>query len=407
VRMVPTRQPLRGPTAAARRAMVFLVTGGLLGFALILGSTAALADDPTPPSPTPPAPAPPEQQPPPAPAPAAGGDATVAEPPAAPAVPQPPRTPEQQAGDALVAEALRSVSAGEFGPAAAKFQEALTHDPDNATAHTYLCFLSFRKGDYPSARASCDRAIAITPKIPLALLLRARMDEAAGGLGKASDGYLAAAEAGLSSKRIAAEGGREVAGHSRYLRALIEARMGDHNAALTDLDRAIKIFPQNAYASYEGGLSLLAQGRNEEASNAFRSALASKDKWFSSEAWLTPIRRYLFFEENTHFWLGVSLLKLNKAEKAIAELEPLLSSVESRLGTEIRSAPAAAADPGRALEGEPDTSYYRTHFELAKAYAAAGDKSKAVETLRSFLRVEQTDKPSIDEARALIKTIKG
>jgi tetratricopeptide (TPR) repeat protein len=304
-------------------------------------------------------------------------------------------------------EALQKVQAGDFAGAQESFNLAIASDPQNPTAHTYLCFLSFRKGDFPAARGSCDKAIAINAQIPLALLVSARIDDANGEVGKAIAGYNAAAEAGMRNKENADAGGREVAGHARYLRALLEAKQGDHLAALSDLDRAIRIFPQNAYASYEGGLSLLALTRNEEAANAFRNAISQRERWFSSEAWLSPVRRYLFLEENSHFWLGVALARQGKHEEAVAELAPLASSVESRLGTEIRGQTAAAPGTPRALEGEPDVSYYRTHFELAKSQAALGQKSKAVETLRSFLRVEQTDKASIDEARALIKTIKG
>jgi tetratricopeptide (TPR) repeat protein len=287
-----------------------------------------------------------------------------------------------------------------------KLEEALTLDPENIIANNFTAFLAFRRGNVERAREYCNRVLAVDPAVPLTLLMVGRMDEAIGEKSLAAESYLKAAEAGRASTTAAADGGLAIAAHSRYLRALLLREMRRHDEALADLNETLDVFPSNLNALYEKGLAQLELGRDAEAAETLQSVNSEGTNWVAPEAWLFPVRRYLFLEENAHYWRGVALQRAGRPNEAVQELEPLVPLVESRIGSDLGSSSALTPDAQRVLEGELDLSYYDTHFVLARLYHGMDDRSQAKQTLRGLMKVEGIGKARKARAKELLQELR-
>ncbi len=381
----------------------------VVGVALLSGGV--LAQQPPPPQPQPqpsPSSPPPQPQPAPAPAPSSPPPQPGQPPPLAapPAPAKPALTPEQAKAQELATEGLQLLQQGDLDAAASKFNDALAQDGQNVIANTFLGFIAFRRGDLDGASRYCSKALQADTKMPLALLLLGRAKEATGDVPAAKDFYLRAAQAGAASPTAHSDGGLAIAAHARYLIALQEEKEGNHTAALSDLDETLRVFPKNVNAMYEKGLALLALGKNEEAAEAFGKSLSERAGWYSPEAWLYPIRRYLFLEENSHYWRGVALHKAGRLQEAANELSPLLPIVESRIGSETLSTSSGSSKTSQALEGELDLSYYDAHMEMARVLKDMGQRDRAVATLRAFMKLERSGPQRIAKAKELLREIR-
>ncbi len=146
------------------------------------------------------------------------------------------------------------------------------------------------------------------------------------------------------------------------------------------------------------------QGRYPDAAAEFRKAIARKptlpqlEREYARTLWLArdyeaavPVLRQLISRGGASpewtYQLGDSLLNLDRTEEAIAllrkalELDPRTPGIRGALGTALlRSGKAADAIPllESALNGDEDG---RLHFQLSRAYQAAGQPEKATAIL--------------------------
>ena len=317
---------------------------------------------------------------------------------------QPALTPEQTESNRLATEGLQLLQRGDFDVATQKLQEALQSDPNNVLASTFLGFLAFRNGEMDKARGYCQKAAEVSPNAPLALLLLGRMNEVTGDVAKALEFYARSAQAGAASPTAQTDGGLAIAAHAHYLGSFLQRKAGNSAGALDSLDQTLRVFPKNVNAWYEKGQVLAELSRPAEAVEAFDHALTDRGSWYAPEAWLYPIRRYLFLEENSHYWKAVALRKAGKLPEAAAELATLAPMVAARVGSEIAGSGDGA--PLQVLEGEVDLSYYQTHLELARIYSEMGQKGQAVDTLRAYLRIDGLDATRTAQARELMRTVR-
>ena len=324
------------------------------------------------------------------------------EPVQAPAVPRPALTPAQVEAYRLATEGLQALQRGDFPTATARLHQALESDADNVLANTFLGFLAFRNGDLDKAASHCGKA-ADGGASPLALLVLGRIAELQRDSHGAEDLYVRAAESGLASPTAQTDGGQAIAAHASYLGSFLDRAQGDHARALENLEQTLRTFPKNVNAWYEKGQVLLELGRPAEAAEAFGHCLADRMAWYAPEAWLYPLRRYLFLQENAAYWRAVALHRAGTPAEAAAILSELTPVVASRFGAETAG---SAGGPLRALEGEVDLSYYQSHFELARVYDSMGEKGHAVDTLRGYLRIPGIDPASAARAKELLKTLR-
>ena len=143
-------------------------------------------------------------------------------------------------------------------------------------------------------------------------------------------------------------------------RSLARMRLGNYRDALTDLERAVSLKPNESEYQANLGYVLWKLGRAEEAVNAERSSLKLDEKNYTA-----------------HYQLGRFLLRLGNPKQ---------------LGE-------AAAHLKRALEIDP--RQYEVRFELLAAYRALGDTTQALSQLDLLQDARPAD-PRVTYVAALL-----
>ncbi|WP_322512611.1 tetratricopeptide repeat protein [Chloroflexus sp.] len=186
---------------------------------------------------------------------------------------------------------------GNWGVALAYFETAagLPGGDTNATAQFWLGEALLRNGQLARALAAYQRALALQPQYPEALLGLAqtqyalgRADEALQTVEQALRQKSNYAEAHLFRGKLLQEAGRfnearaaydaaisanDRIAESFYRRALLAIRANDYDQAIRDLNRAIRLQPNFPEAHYWLGRAYYAQGRTESALQAIQQAI--------------------------------------------------------------------------------------------------------------------------------------
>lgn len=281
--------------------------------------------------------------------------------------------------------------------AKARFEKALTLDPNNQIAHSRLGYLVFRKGDFVRAAQEAEIATRIDPTDALSWVILGRSREATGDSAKAESAYAAAVDTLAQAKT----GERLVSvALAHYLRAMLHIERSDMTGVEADLKEALRIYPKNAYAHYEYGLALFKSGKFAEAADAFKLAEDALPTFQPQENWVYPSRRYLFLEENLHYWRGVALRESGHPDDAIAEFEKVIPKAESMVGSTMTQQVSTASAQ---LEGKVETSFYNADYDAAVAYIAKGNKDRAQALLKTILRVNMADAETLKRAKELLK----
>jgi tetratricopeptide (TPR) repeat protein len=283
--------------------------------------------------------------------------------------------------------------------ARSRFEKALTLDPDNQIAHSRIAYLVFRKGDFGRAASEAEIAVRLDPTDALSWVILGRSREAVKDTAKAELAYAAAIETLAQAKT----GERLVSvALAHYLRAMLHILRGDPTGVEADLKETLRIYPKNAYAHYEYALQLLKAGRFAEAADAFKLASEALASFQPQETWVYPSRRYLFIEENLHYWRGVALREAGRVDEAIAEFEKVIPKAESLAGSTLTQQISTASTQ---LEGKVETSFYNVNYDAAVAYSAKGDKAKALSLIKTLLRVNMADADTLKRAKDLQKQL--
>ncbi|WP_298482967.1 tetratricopeptide repeat protein [uncultured Chloroflexus sp.] len=186
---------------------------------------------------------------------------------------------------------------GNWGVALAYFETAanLPGGDTNATAQFWLGEALLRNGQLARALAAYQRALALQPQYPEALLGMAQTQYALGHADEALQTVEQAirqqsnyAEAHLFRGKLLQEAGRfsearaaydaSISANDRiaesfYRRALLAIRANDYDQAVRDLNRAVALQPNFPEAHYWLGRAYYAQGRNASALQAIQQAI--------------------------------------------------------------------------------------------------------------------------------------
>jgi tetratricopeptide (TPR) repeat protein len=229
-------------------------------------------------------------------------------------------------------------------------------------------------GDYKRAVQDYDAAIVLKPGDPSLYLNR--------GVAKIRGGSPAAAIPDYDEAiRLKPDW------HLPYFdRAVALSDLGQRAAALADYQRAIDRDPTDAWI-YVG------QGDVHAAGGDAAAALAAYDKALALRPEL----------EQAHMRRAKALLRLNRPQEAVTEMDRALAALEVKRGggkaswLQIRAAAkfaladfaGAIADLAQAREGEPkDTGILR---DLAQAYLAAGDAKNADAAAKQAVEIAGED----------------
>jgi len=188
--------------------------------------------------------------------------------------------------------------------------------------------------------------------------------------------------------------------------AIVLGRQGAYEAALAQIDSVLTYAPEDARALKERGIALLRMGREDQAEEAFREALAAADGREERE-----IRFYLGRIEGGGEELPAqaealmaeaeALIKEGRVQEAIEKLEEA-SRIAPSSGEPLRRMAAAKRDMGlieeatelieRALRIDPSTR--RGHFMLGVLLNEQGEHDRAVVAYESELRIDDDFAPA-------------
>ncbi len=314
-------------------------------------------------------------------------------------------------------------------------QEAVGLNPDNADAHYLLAFLYGDLGQHEAARAATKRAIALNPTFARAhtnLSLRRRTGGArviaegsdqlrrpslAGGstlahynLGLAfrQKGYYVEA---LREYRLALESGED---RRLTLQAMAEVHLlrRDLGAALELYDRLVAEFADSPKLENERGVCLHQAGRREEATAAYRKAVAldpnyalswnnlgvlqsgdtgSDDAQESFHQALRCRRDLITAQLN----LGLLLLQRRRLQLSLEAYRQVLAQSEGNaiawngIGlvlTELKRFPDARNAFARAVESDPESA--SAHYNLSFTLSQLGEFDGALRETKRALELE-------------------
>jgi tetratricopeptide (TPR) repeat protein len=158
----------------------------------------------------------------------------------------------------------------------------------------------------------------------------------------------------------------------------VNLQLGNHEAALKDLDQALKIDPENTKVLRLMGLCNEALGRNEAAAANY---IALNER--------QPLN------EKPYYALGAVYFRLGEVDKAIAAyqkpvaIKPEDARAHEALGAAYYQAeryPEAILSFTRALVLNPD--YAEAHNSLGTTYFARGEKKKGIDQVRLAIKIE-------------------
>ncbi|HJV62733.1 MAG TPA: tetratricopeptide repeat protein [Albitalea sp.] len=192
--------------------------------------------------------------------------ATVAPPSSSPAEPRIDKHPPlRTAHERAQADYQRGVAAhqqGRWDDAAAAYADTLREEPGFATARQALAGLLIAQQRGDDAKALLAEGLALAPHEEGLAMLQARLLAGRGELQRAAEI--------LQTAAIASPRPEDAAFHAAILQ-----RLGRHAQAAELFAAALRVTPGNGVWWMGLGLSLAAQGRNDEAREAFNRARAS------------------------------------------------------------------------------------------------------------------------------------
>src|SRR4030095_11876609 len=134
-------------------------------------------------------------------------------------------------------------------------------DPFTANAYSNRCLARYKKQEYETALADCNRALKINPGLPAAYLNRGAARRLVGDRGGAMSDFNRALA--IDSTLFEAYNNR---GTLRY-------ELGDREGAIADLNHCIKLKPSVADAYYHRGYIRLEKREYQEAITDFNRAI--------------------------------------------------------------------------------------------------------------------------------------
>jgi tetratricopeptide (TPR) repeat protein len=248
---------------------------------------------------------------------------------------------EGAASDAQYQLGLLERDAGRVDAARAAFEAAIAQAPSFDNAWNELGVVHFELEEYERAEAAFRQAIAIRPDFAAAWSNLGRSLAAHGAYMEAVGAYIRARDADPSDRV------------TRLRLAIAQRRSGDAPAAIATYQALVRDEPRYVSAWYNLGLTLAAEEREEEASRAFRNALA-----------IDPEHRS-------------SLISLGRLDVSAGRLEDAIARLS------------------RALDQRPDDSALRV--TLGEALRDAGDREACAR--EAALLVSQG--ANLEEARVL------
>jgi predicted Zn finger-like uncharacterized protein len=367
----------------------------------------------------------------------AEGEVEKARPELAAAVEKAPREPAAHAllGDLAAAE-------GDAAAAEKAYLAALALDREFAPAEIGLAKLAVARGDRPGARARLERALKLDSRSAEGRILYGNLLWQAKELPAAEVAYQQAVDLqprnAIALTRLGAvklERGEDVAGAVQRLTAasaenerLAEARLwlgrallkrGETPQAVNSLRKAVELEPRNAEHHVALALALEKSGALQEAVDEYRAAMAADPKL--AEA---PERLGTLFMANNRYEdaaaaydkaiaaapktaryriaLGDARAKLGANDEAIRiykealKLEPGAVQVHYRLARAVHESQGAKpALPLYEKAAKEDRENPMPHYFLGYLYKEKGQKARAVEEFKRFLKM----KPDADEKK--------
>ena len=282
------------------------------------------------------------------------------------------------AGRAILAynQGVEAQRAGDLELAAKKYNDAATINPELAAAHTSLAAVAHMQGDYETAAAEAEKALAIDPTDVRAMQLRFDAYRLAGNDVKAEEAAQALRELGDVSETAslifnegveAYNSGDVSTAISKFQQAadldpsLVQARLalakiffaeGNLSEALARAEEVLELQPDHTDAlriTYDSALRL---GDQETAAKALDGLAASDPKWAATGL----------------FQLAVELYNNGQTNEAAQALE-------------------------KVLEVEPD--HARAHYLLGVALFNTGQTGPASDHLRRFIELAPDDPDAV------------
>jgi len=261
-------------------------------------------------------------------------------------------------------EGVEAQRAGDLELAAKKYGEAATINPELAAAHTSLAGVAHMQGDYETAAAEAEKALAIDPTDVRAMQLRFDAYRLAGNDVKAEE----AAQSLIFNEGVEAYNSGDVStAISKFQQAadldpnLVQARLalakiffaeGSLSEALARAEEVLELQPDHADAlriTYDSALRL---GDQETAAKALDGLAASDPQWAATGL----------------YQIAVELYNNDQTNEAVQALE-------------------------RVLEVEPD--HARAHYLLGVALFNTGQEGPASDHLRRFIELAPDDPDAV------------
>lgn len=279
-------------------------------------------------------------------------------------------------------EGVQAKDAGDLELAEQRFRQALELDPDLGAAHTALAALAHSQGDYATAAAEAEKALAADPSDVRALQIRYDAYRLAGDEEKAAS----AAEA------LRASGQASEAATLVYNEGVEAYRAGHAEDAATKFQQAVDLDPQLVPALVALGRIDLASGKNQEALDVADRALAVDPESSDALKIRYDAARALGDAETAH----ATLEKLTAIDPQWATTGLYEHGVDLYNEGQME----AAADVFRqVLAADPD--HPRAHYLLGMAAFNLGQTDVAKEHLQRFLELAPDD-PEAHLAREVL-----
>lgn len=250
--------------------------------------------------------------------------------------------------------------------------ERLAQGADDSEPRYMLALLAYRDKDYPSARSHLSRIPESSPDFDDAVYLQTRIYQESEEKDKAI---------ALLRKHIAKESGRRPLFYA-LLASLYYDNKDDH-AALSLLEAAVSIYPDNAQLFFQYGLILDKKGMEEQAMDKMVKVLELQP----DHAEALNFIGYTWADKNIRLKEALEYL-----EKAVA-LKPDNSYILDSLGWvyyRLGDFQRAVKELNRSLELEPDDPHIYDH--LGDAYNSLGNTGKALEYYQKALQMFEDDK---------------
>ena len=298
-----------------------------------------------------------------------------------------------------------AMATGELGTAQSEYERATTLSPDLAEAWVARGRLALEKRAWKDARGHAEKALALNPDVAEGRLVHGMALWKLGDLDGAAKELEAARSGGPNNRLEVALGAvhfeqGDLDGATGLLQAVLKnepgnpeanfwiarvnAKKGEHGAALESIRAAIDRAPTRANYHYELGLILRDDGKLPEAVEAWKQAVKLDPGY--ADAW----------EAMGQAYLGTSRYKdAIGAFEAALKADPGRTRVLGFIGDAHSAAGKwkdAVASYSAALKADPNLTglYYR----LGRAYSEMGQYDKAIGFYQRGLQSKPDDAPA-------------